>query len=292
MNALSPTIDTADSHSGDRLGFLFCLAAALHAALILGIGFSRELQSRSAPRLEITLAQHRSDNDKADYLAQFDQAGSGTLAEKALLTKREDSPFRDNAAQDPQLLKLARSEPSRAQQAQLATTAKSQRKTALETADHSRSSSRQSGNDRDTQLNQEIASLEAKLDLQRQAYANRPKRRVLTSVSTKRAVDAEYLHHWRTRVETIGNRHYPEQARQRGIEGELRLRVALKPDGSVQEVKLLQSSGHALLDRAAMRIVHLAAPYAPFPAEMRREVDILEIIRTWRFEKNALTSSS
>ena len=42
-------------------------------------------------------------------------------------------------------------------------------------------------------------------------------------------------------------------------------------------------SGHKVLDDAAVRIVQLAAPYARFPKEIREEIDILHIQRTWRF---------
>ena len=75
------------------------------------------------------------------------------------------------------------------------------------------------------------------------------------------------------------------------VYGNLRLLVALLPDGSLKEVILLESSGHAILDEAAIRIVHLAAPYAPFPGELRQTTDILEIIRTWQFRKNKRLSS-
>jgi protein TonB len=47
-----------------------------------------------------------------------------------------------------------------------------------------------------------------------------------------------------------------------------------------------RSSGHKLLDDAAVRIVKLAAPYAPFPAEIRKETDVLDITRTWQFLSN------
>ena len=47
-----------------------------------------------------------------------------------------------------------------------------------------------------------------------------------------------------------------------------------------------KSSGHKLLDDAAIRIVKLSAPFAPFPAEIRKETDILDIIRTWQFRNN------
>ena len=59
--------------------------------------------------------------------------------------------------------------------------------------------------------------------------------------------------------------------------------VALRPNGTVAEIRVLQGSGHQVLDLAAVEIVQRAAPFDPFPAELRGEVDILEIIRTWRF---------
>jgi len=71
------------------------------------------------------------------------------------------------------------------------------------------------------------------------------------------------------------------------LQGKLRLLVALRPDGSVENIEILRSSGHRELDEGAIRIVQLAAPFQSFPVEMRKEVDRLEIIRTWKFEKQA-----
>ncbi|HMR02007.1 MAG TPA: TonB family protein, partial [Candidatus Competibacter phosphatis] len=58
----------------------------------------------------------------------------------------------------------------------------------------------------------------------------------------------------------------------------------IRADGSLREVRILRSSGNAELDRAARRIVELAAPYPPFPAELRRRVDLLRIESPWRFD--------
>jgi protein TonB len=41
--------------------------------------------------------------------------------------------------------------------------------------------------------------------------------------------------------------------------------------------------GNAVLDEAALKIVRMAAPYAPFPPALREKADKLEIIRTWDF---------
>ena len=104
--------------------------------------------------------------------------------------------------------------------------------------------------------------------------------------------DAWYLESWRRKVERIGKLNYPDEARVRKIYGSLRLLVAIEPDGTLQDVRVIDSSGHQVLDEAAVRIVRLAAPYAPFPPAMRDETDMLEIVRTWRFKKRGSATPS
>ncbi len=283
----------ADRHH-NRLGFTFLLALALHAAIILGITFEQELRTPRASRLDITLAQYRSEKapERADFVAQENQEGSGTLDRKAQLTARETADFHDNVIRDisPQQQLAARPQ-SEHQQTAITTTGHARTQVVRPTSrDEAQRSELSESELTILQRSLEIASLQAKLDTQRQAYAARPRIRRLTSVATRRSEDALYLHTWRTRIEQVGNANYPEQARRQQIFGELRLMVALLPNGEVHEIRVLQSSGHKVLDEAAMRIVHLAAPYEPFPADMRRNVDVLEIIRTWRFHKDRLSS--
>ena len=66
--------------------------------------------------------------------------------------------------------------------------------------------------------------------------------------------------------------------------------VTLLPNGTLKTIRVLESSGHMILDDAAIRIVRLAAPFAPFPDELAKDTDELEIIRTWRFQKNNVLS--
>ena len=139
-------------------------------------------------------------------------------------------------------------------------------------------------------LERQLATLEATLDDQTRAYSDNSRVRRLTSVSAKRAVDAAYLHDWRQRLEAVGNKYYPEASLRYGIYGELRLLVIIRQDGSLEDIRVLSSSGYAVLDEAAMKIVRLAAPFAPFPAELRATTDKLEIIRTWQFQENRLSS--
>ena len=100
---------------------------------------------------------------------------------------------------------------------------------------------------------------------------------------------AYYLESWRRKVERVGNTNYPAEARARSLSGTLRLLVAITPDGELQEVRLLASSGHPVLDDGAVRIVQLAAPFSPFTRTMRATTDLLEIERTWRFRNDRLT---
>ena len=114
---------------------------------------------------------------------------------------------------------------------------------------------------------------------------------MLTAASTQRSEDALYLDGWRRRIEAIGNLNYPDAAKRQKLYGSLRLLVSILPNGSIQKTEILQSSGHVILDQAALDIVMLASPYEPFPPELSKQADVVEIIRTWRFhEGNALRS--
>ncbi len=98
-----------------------------------------------------------------------------------------------------------------------------------------------------------------------------------------------YQEAWRRKVMRIGTINYPIQARQEKIYGELRVAVKIRRDGSLQGIEIIRSSGHKVLDEATLRIVRMAAPFAPFPDELK-EYDVIEIIRTWRFEPGDMFS--
>lgn len=133
-----------------------------------------------------------------------------------------------------------------------------------------------------------LARQMAAIDKQISDYQKRPrKHHFMPSASEYRF--ARYVEDWRARVERIGNEHYPEEARGK-IYGAVRMTVAIRKDGNVQETIIEQSSGSPVLDRAARRIVKLASPYPPFPPEIARDTDILEITRTWMFTNDQLAT--
>ena len=71
----------------------------------------------------------------------------------------------------------------------------------------------------------------------------------------------------------------------RGGAGAEALRQPDSDGGSVERVVIDRTSGRKVLDAAAIKIVEMAAPYAPFPPDIRRDTDVLDITRTWTFEK-------
>ncbi len=279
-------------HQNERFGFTIFLSACVHAMIILGVGFTYLEETNSEPTLEITLAQYRSEvaPDEADFLAQENQTGSGTLEERAAPSSPFTSEFNADVIQEVSPVRQAMA----ARQNQVTTdisvlTATRAQDQVNQTLDEeSTEAENPEGDDfSEEELSLAIASLQAQLDLQREAYARKPRKYTISSASTRKSHDALYLDSWRKRIESVGNLNYPEAARRQQIFGDLRLLVALNPDGSINEILILQSSQNAILDQAAIDIVNLAAPFEPFPEELRGQYDILEIIRTWRFQEGA-----
>ena len=128
----------------------------------------------------------------------------------------------------------------------------------------------------------EIARLEAQIDKNWDAYQKIPRRKFI-GARTQEYRFAQYIEDWRIKVERIGNLNYPDEARRQQIYGKLQLSVAIRADGSVESVEVNSSSGHRILDAAAMRIGKLAAPFAPLSPDIRKDTDILVITRTWTF---------
>lgn len=301
--------------NSDNFGFMLFLAAAVHGVLLLALGFS--LPERKPPQhtLDVTLAQHAQKDapEKADFIAQHNQAGSGTEEVVATPTTTEQAPLASDspnlqAAQQPSAPETEREqpqpptpapEPSPDTQAQAGTDSPKPKAQVVQRTPSPKPDSRREQQaapsapttpSASTSLlarSLEMASLQAQLDLQRETRSQKPRVLRLTSAATRQHEYAAYLDNWRRRVETVGNLNYPDQARRQGIQGRLRMLVALTPDGKVVNVEILSSSGYPILDDAAIRIVQLASPFQSFPVEMRKKVDRLEIIRTWRFEKQA-----
>ncbi|MBF8673565.1 energy transducer TonB [Pseudomonas fulva] len=280
----------------DRLGFTLFLAALVHLALILGVGFTVVKPAQISRTMDITLATFKSEKppEKADFQAQDNQQGSGTLDKKAVPKTTELAPFQDTKINKITPPPAARPEvqppPQKSAVATKAPKAQKVEPKPRESKPQPKPSTPVREFD-SSQLSSQIASLEAELANEQQQYAKRPRIHRLNAASTMRDKGAWYKEEWRKKVERVGNLNYPDEARRQQIYGNLRMMVSINRDGSLYEVLVLESSGQPVLDQAAQRIVRLAAPFAPFTGDLA-EYDRLEIIRTWRFARGDRLSSN
>ncbi|MDO8703382.1 MAG: TonB family protein [Sulfuricaulis sp.] len=284
----------------DRFGVSVFGSFLVHMVVILGVTFTLpKLRDLSGlPSLEITLVQTASDKRTLDpeFLAQANQEGGGDsdAAEiaKNPLPVREISPVnRDFPAFQSIPQKRVKSE--REMTALLSQDAVRKIKE-QEIRPEKKDLQRQPPNlglMARAEIQEERARLNAEISRTWQEYQKRPRHKFLNA-RTQEYKFAAYMDAWRAKVERIGNLNYPDQAKRRHITGNLLLDVALNADGSVNEIAVRRSSGQKILDDAAIRIVELAAPFAPFPPEIRADIDVLHITRTWKFNESGLTSEN
>lgn len=264
------------------------LSLCLHAFVLFGIGFVLPDTSKShdlLQPLEVVLVNSKSSARplKADALAQHNLDGGGNTAEN----KRASSPL-PNLSDDKQFTpeqSTQRLQRMEQQVKKLITQTKSVHNVPQEHIEKQHQDG-SSMNGRDlVEHALEIARLEAQITRDFSAYQKLPHRKFI-GARTQEYRYAQYIEDWRIKVERIGNLNYPTLARQQKIFGQLRLTVSIRSDGSLESVEVTKSSGQRILDAAAVRIVKLAAPYAPFPEDISKETDVLSIVRTWTFTAN------
>lgn len=281
--------------STERLTFTLFVAIAIHALLIFGLTFDIDINKKTSSTLEITLATHSSEKapESADFIAQHNQQGSGTEDTPQQITTEHLAEFENTQINEVQQARSQKPQPTSIDSQIVTTTAASDRKLSKPLETEQQEVLTETGEDAESRrVSQEIASLKAKLDKQREAYAKKPRIRRLTSVAATASADAAYLHQWSQKVEFVGNRNFPKEALNAGIHGKLRLLAVIDNTGNLINAEILQSSGYRVLDDAAMQIVHLSSPFPPFPEEIRQDTDQLEIIRTWHFEITGLSTGS
>ena len=130
----------------------------------------------------------------------------------------------------------------------------------------------------------EMLRLEGEIARDSDEYNKRPRVKHLGTRAEEYRF-AQYMEDWRTKVEKVGTLNYPEAAKGK-LYGSLVLAVRIKSDGSVDRVEISRSSGHKILDDAARRIVFMAGPYAVFQPAIRKDFDMIEIVRTWSFTRS------
>lgn len=276
----------------ERLSATLALSLISFGVLILGVGFSQEDAAPVVPTLDVILTQTATADapKQADFIAQSNNRGGGDR-------DKAQRPRDDQVAQVPKPQPGVAAQPLTAQapppapeptQRLLATVGTSTRQVPLpEEQPNSDPSPLPTGREL-MQQSVEMARLAAEIERRQELYAKRPRRKFI-SASTHQYEYAAYMRGWVQKVERVGNLNYPEEARRQGLSGRLIMTVSVGRNGEVKGVLINRSSGRKLLDDAAIRVVQLAAPFAPLPVT-KEEIDILDITRTWEYKNGNVES--
>lgn len=137
-----------------------------------------------------------------------------------------------------------------------------------------------------------MARLEGEISRTTEEYSKRPRKKFVGARAEEYRL-AAYLDAWKQKIERIGTLNYPEQARGR-LYGAVVIFVELSAeDGSIYSAEISRSSGHKLLDQAALRILRMAGPFGPIPLDALGGATVLSFARTWYFTQgDALATGS
>jgi protein TonB len=275
--------------AADRIGVALLFSLMLHAILILGIGFHFAKPAPSLPTLDVTLinTSNAQAPTKADFLAQADNAGGGNSDK----VHRPGAPFSgplpvtQSGVAPREMLPAAPAQQTASGPHIITTTSRADTAVAQQRDTRAEPQPQEQVAPTPVQQRLEMARLAQEVRDEQEAYARRPRRKFV-SANTRSITDAAYQVAWVHRIERIGNLNYPDAARRRHLHGDVVLSVTIAADGQVRDVSINTSSGSRVLDDAAARIVHLAAPFPPIPREKDAQghrITELVITRTWQF---------
>ena len=285
---MSATLPQPEPDDGGRLGLTLFLALILHALVILGVGFEMLTSERpDQVTLDVTWVDVPSpEPEDARHIAAEAQAASGDAEEEQVARSPE-----------PTMEEAARPEPAEAPPTPLETMPEPDMEpvttlgptpepapvepTPAEIPEPPEAPSAA------TLIARGLEAARSMPHETEQTLLSRASRTLyLDTLSARAAPEAAYLEAWIRKVERVGNLNYPDEARRRGLSGSLVLSVRLDTEGRVQDIAVAQSSSEPILDQAAIRIVELAQPFAPFTDSMREQYDHIVITRTWAFRRD------
>jgi len=277
----------------DRLTVTLFLAGLFHLIVILGITFAPpDTDTGEVPTLEVLLTSstlpEAAANERASYLAERTQQGAGDPRTAHTRQPRAgtgavdvagdsrggaDQPLADQArGGEPELLSAREAEPRFTAEGEL-------REPSLPS------------------LPQELVAgvlspFAGQDDANELELKGAARRELLVTPSTRQSEVATYLDAWKRRIEQVGTLNFPNEARRRNLSGNPVIEVVLAANGALVRAGVQRSSGHAELDRAALEILKLAAPFEAFPAMLAERHDVLRFAYEWQFVGGRLAGSA
>ncbi len=279
--------------SGDRLTVTLFLAGLFHLILILGISFAPPVaDSGGVPTLEVLLVNNPLPdsyaNERADYLAERNQQGSGNSPEGKTRQPSAGSgadtmpgtpeggaelPVPDGLMGGEGELLAGRGGPPRF----VSAAADENSAPAMRPRESFAGASFPfAGSDEDSELQLKGA----------------PRRELVVTPNTRTSEVAVYLDAWKRRIEQVGTINFPNAARRSKLSGNPVIEVVLASSGGLVRADVTRSSGYGELDRAAMDILKLATPFEAFPEDLAAKHDVLRFAYEWQFVGGRLAGSA
>ena len=282
------------SRPEDRLATAVFVAALLHGLLILGLRFTVPASDeRPLPTLEVLLVPDgppEDANPEASYIASRDQRGAGTTREPLRTSLPEASARLLEHQGETRGEAFTPPASATAKGGSRVLTTSAQRVQHVPAGDELERFESEAVPIESRPLPTVGASASAADETLRLRGDPATDDRLLAD--TRESAIAAYLDGWKRRIEQVGTLNFPNEARRRSLSGNPVLEVAIRADGSLQQVEVRRSSGHRELDAAAVGIVRLASPFDPFPPAMRERYPMLRFAYEWQFLKGRLGDGS
>jgi protein TonB len=260
----------------DRFTLSVMLAMSLHAVVLIAVGFRIDFDALRNPAetLDVVLVNWRTEEapEDAEFLAQASQKGGGESEQRSRPADEVSTVMPSlSEGESPVHQELAVPKPAEMARQQItqlqSETSIQQEITEVEQQELPVLSSAEL-----LMQSQNLAQVQPEVSRLSNLQSKLPRREFI-SASTREFEYAAYMRAWVAKVERVG------------------LMVGIRQDGSVESIDVSRGSGIPELDRAAMQIVQLAAPYSPLPDNISQRVDVLHITRTWRFSTGSRFST-
>ncbi len=292
----------------ERFAVALFIATAIHLIVIYGMGFSMPTSAKPLnTTMEIILVQKSTKKEptEPDYLAQVSHEGGGEHSEKARPVTPTIAPFPEQTAEivftppPPQEAAAPKEDKTEIITTEMASKHQVELHEKITPPEEpaqqgsaSQTSNEEYISESMTFINAsaaKLASIQVELNKKFDNYTKKPRRKFISS-STKAYGYAEYMVSLREKINKVGTDFYNKQAHLKKIVGLLIFNVAINPDGTIHSIEIKNPSKFRALDEAALRIIHLAAPFAPFTEHIRKETDILHVTRILEFRYNGVSS--
>lgn len=136
----------------------------------------------------------------------------------------------------------------------------------------------------DSKSNQDLTSMNIENNKKSNNISKSFKIKKLKSNSKVNSDEAIYLNLWQRKIESTGDNVISNE--ENVLNGKVQILASIDLNGNLVNSKILISSGNAIIDNMAIKILEDAAPFSPFNETMSNEYSVLEIVRDWNFSSN------